>query len=112
MITRTVIEIQLWTLVLNRMTAPKIEMATVIMASLDRQKLVDYYTECYLLQGYVDVINDVRWHKSFKRGSLLEWFNPVSSLTQLDTFGHGLHENWVRREELDRILAEGKIQII
>jgi len=69
--TRTVIEIKIWKVLLNRMTGRAEEVDIAVM-STDRQKIEDYYNS-----KKVDIYEDGRFNKNFKKGSLLEWFNDT-----------------------------------
>lgn len=68
------------------------------------QKLQDYYSSQLADEPYTDEPsmdsygNTHSWHKVFKKGSALEWFNPASSLDPAQTyeciFG-GVFSDWV-----------------
>lgn len=51
---------------------------------------------------YSDQIGDRTYHKSFKRGSDLENYNPPTSLilNELDYYNHGIHDQWVLEDSL------------
>lgn len=69
----------------------------------DLEKLKIYYNSQLAENPYKD---EDRWHKVFKKGSLLEWYNPLSPINQSDgdifkpvswhdaAFG-GVTEHWV-----------------
>lgn len=73
----------------------------------DIEKLKTYYNSQLAEQPYSDEDNyGYKWHKVFKKGSLLEWYNPLSPVNQHNgdefkivswhdaAFG-GVTENWV-----------------
>jgi hypothetical protein len=102
--TRTIREIKVYKLVMNNMTFPKIEMCEIVAVSTDYQKLIDWYKSQLANEGW----RDGQWFKSFKKGSALEWYNPVSNL-DLDVyrpFNQGIQEEWITEETYQRIMAE------
>jgi hypothetical protein len=59
------------------------------------QKLLDWYNSLK-----VEQYQNGQFRKSFKKGSPLEWYNPVWTFDGVDPFGHGLSEDWVDMENL------------
>jgi hypothetical protein len=89
--TRTVTQVKIYKLVLNRMTSAKIEYGDIVLLSDDKERLISYY-ESQKCEPY----RDANWSKSFKQGSPLEWYNPVYNIPTIDEcFGHGIYEQWI-----------------
>lgn len=81
----------IYVLVLNDMRSSQIEIPAEVMRSTDRQRLVDL-----LESERVENYQDGPWHKVFRCGGPLEWFNPPSATGEdgVDVFGFGVQE-WV-----------------
>lgn len=96
---RTTKECQLFVLVLN--TFGRAEDGRVVAVSDDYNKLVNWYSQQIVDKPY----NDGGFHKVFKKGSPIEFNNPCGSLELNKTypFGHGIHDEWVKLEELDNV---------
>jgi hypothetical protein len=45
------------------------------------------------------------WHKTFKQGSHLEWFNPCSNFEEPDHYGHGIQWEWTTQEDIDAFMS-------
>jgi hypothetical protein len=39
----------------------------------------------------------------FRQGGPLEWYNPLWTIEGVDSFGHGLSEDWVDMENLQTL---------
>jgi hypothetical protein len=67
-----------------------------VFTSLDELK--NYYQEQIAEESYIDEIDGHKWHKVFKKGSRLEWFNGADTLEpqtyQQCSFG-GVNTQWV-----------------
>lgn len=77
------------------------EARSIVAISYDKQRLIDLI-ESNRVEQYVD---DDRWRKSFKKGSVLEWYNPFShsgDYVEFTTFWDvgGIQEEWVYEEKL------------
>ena len=98
--TRIIRQVRLYKLILNPMTG-RCESGSVVAISLDYCKLVAWYNSQKAPTEY----RDGGWNKTFKKGSRLEWFNPVSSLelNELGVFGHGIVDEWIPEGVFKRI---------
>lgn len=92
--TRTIKQVRIWKLILNDMRSPKIEYTKIAVIGYTAEEVMNYYKS-----NRCEYWKDGQWGKSFKQGSLLEWFNPED-----DVFGHigelngwrcGLIDEWV-----------------
>jgi hypothetical protein len=52
------------------------------------------------------------WNKVFAKGSPLEWFNPMleEATGTPDIYGHGIHDIWLREDEINQLIIEYHIQ--
>ncbi len=104
--TRQVTEIKIWKLVLNPMRS-NAENSMVMAISDDRDKLINYYNS-HLVEPYSDNgspsfechVDSHNWHKTFRKGSELEWLNPTD-LENVNSFGQGISFEWVNEGNLD-----------
>ncbi len=91
--TRTITEYKVYVLELAHMTGG-VDKAEPVAIFGDLQKLKDFYNSQVAEIPYVD---EDRWHKVFKKGSILEWFNPTDTLEvrsrHENAFG-GVFETW------------------
>ena len=87
---RVITQIKVYYLVMNSMTE-RTESANIALMSDDKEKLINYYT------NNLEYYQDGNWSKSFKKGSFLEWYNPLWNLEENNPsiFGHGLKSDWV-----------------
>jgi hypothetical protein len=86
---RTINQVKIWILNMNPMTG-RAEGITIAALAYHRESLVQFYNE-----EKVESYRDGQWGKSFKAGGRLEWFNPLYSLDDIDTFGCGIRFEWV-----------------
>lgn len=96
MITRNVEQVKVFKLILNPMT-DRAESGRIVAIAYDRDEMVAWYNS----QLADEVYQDGQWNKSFKKGSQLEWFNPVFELDEIDMFGHGIHWEWAEQRAID-----------
>ena len=72
-----------WVLYLNNMQSPKAEMQNVVSRANTREELVALLEReavpAYVEPGY-GPYGETKWHKSFRKGGPLEWFNPPDSI--------------------------------
>jgi hypothetical protein len=106
--TRTVTETLFYLLVLNNMTG-NTEGATLVAMSDDRERLVNWYNE----QMAPELVKEEgkpsfpshgeshTWHKTFKVGGPLEWYNPAD-LDKVNHYGHGIQEQWCQEENVNQ----------
>ena len=97
--TRQVTQIKLYTLLLNNMTYPKIEFRKIVAFSTEYDKLVEWYNNQKADTPY----REDGYYKVFKKGSPLEYFNPVDSLEpgNLNHFGQGIQEEWILEDRFE-----------
>lgn len=95
--TRTVMEGKIFYLVMNPVT-DRAETGRITVMSDSKERLIKYYED-----QFVPVYDDGNFRKVFKQGGPLEWYNPLWTLDGLDTFGHGLKEEWVQLNNLDTL---------
>ena len=104
--TRQVTEVKIYKLILNPMRG-NTENGSIVAIAYEKQKLIDWYnsllaTEVYAEEGSPSFEchgDSHKWHKAFKLGSELEWFNPCGSF-EPDHYGHGISEEWVMEQQL------------
>ena len=93
---RTIEEVRVYVLILN--TFGDAEEGEVVAISNDYNKLVSWYKDQFNPEGEY---RENGWIKTFRKGSLIEYNNPCSSLELNDTypFGHGIHDEWIPIEQ-------------
>ncbi len=91
--TRTITQVKAYKLLLNPMHA-RTETISLVAISYDRQELIDWY-ESLKVESYIEE----NWHKTFKKGSKLEWYNPFDH----SSYG-GIQEEWTTLEEIDKYI--------
>ena len=87
---------------MNPMTE-RTEAQKIAVVSCEKEKLIDFYNgeACDM---YTD---DNRWNKTFKKGGMLEWYNPLYSFDfETSMFGHGIKEDWAMLENLEYIKSK------
>lgn len=62
----------MWVLQLNDMRSPQVEIMTPICRSETKEALLNFLKQ----EGVEAYIDDDRWHKQYRKGGPLEWFNP------------------------------------
>lgn len=107
--TRQITQIKLWYLVLNPMTS-NTECGELVAHSYERDKLIDWYNNQFAEESYYTIgehyfpakgdfsanfSEGYKYYKVFKQGSILEWYNPIHSLEDIDSYGHGIRWEWV-----------------
>lgn len=96
-ITKT--EVQIFVLVLK--TFGRAEDVEIVAISDDYERLVKWYEDQLAEEPY----REDGWNKVFKKGSVIEYNNPCSSLelNNLDLYRCGIHEEWVDMDNIDNI---------
>ena len=109
--TRNITQVRVFVLVLNDMRFPKIEMGRIVAVSTSYEKLVELYNSNKAESQYSENVNDYNWNKTFKKDSVLEWYNPVYSLelNYNDEFGHGIHDEWLDMEKWEYCKSNNSI---
>ena len=98
--TRLVEQVKIYCLIMNPVT-DRAESGQISMMSFDKDRLLKAY-ESELVEGY----KDDYYHKVFKKGGPLEWFNPLWSVDGIDSFGHGLREEWIDSSNIDYVKSK------
>lgn len=107
--TRQVTEIKIYKLILNPMRG-NTENANMVAIAYEKQKLIDWYNSLIATEEYSEVGtpsfdchgDSHKWHKTFRQGSELEWYNPCYENFEPNHHGHGISEEWVMQEAIDR----------
>lgn len=95
--TRAQQEVKVYSLHLNPMTA-NFEKANMVAASFNREDLMKWY------EGLkVEPYQDERWHKTFKKGSKLEWYNPIEWSDHC-----GVDEQWVTMDAIKNYINQAR----
>jgi hypothetical protein len=121
--TRQITQVYMHTLILNPMTS-KAEGQQLFAVSFEKQALIDFYhnerdpkgTWTDDESGVEDYTGTAKgYHKTFRKGSKLEWANPVdgdlSIPIEQSSFGHGLSGEWISEEFAQKIAIEGHVAL-
>lgn len=113
---RTVTDVQLFVLYLNKVI-DHIEDMTAVAISTDYDKLVSWYNEQKAPEKYRDEEDHVRnmignpIYKTFKRGSLLEYYNPCPTTTLIEgrptQYYGGICSQWFPEDKARALLRAG-----
>jgi hypothetical protein len=95
--TRLVQQVKVYYFIMNPVT-DRAESGRIAMMSTSRQDLITAYEN-----QQVVTYDDNNYRKFFKQGGPLEWYNPVWTFEGVDTFGHGLSEDWVDIQNLEML---------
>ena len=97
--TRIEVQGRIFVLWMNPITGRR-EDNSPVAASSEYDRLV-----CWYESQKCEMYKDGWMNKQFKKGSKLEFFNPIGSteLNAGDWFHHGIYDEWVRLDELGRI---------
>lgn len=104
---RQITEYKVYRLILNPMRG-NTEDAITVAISYEKQKLINWYnsqlaTEVYVKEGLpsFEVHGDShRWHKTFREGSDLEWYNPCYDNFEPDRYHHGISSLWAQEQHI------------
>ena len=99
--TRTITEEKIYKLILNPMRG-NTETWNIVAIAYEKQKLIDWYNSLLAIEVYkengspsFECHGDSHiWHKTFREGSELEWYNPCPNFEQ-DYYWHGIGEEWI-----------------
>jgi hypothetical protein len=92
--TRTIEQVKIYRLLLNRMTG-RFEDTGMVAIAYDEIKLMEFYNE-ELVERY----KDEDWSKTFRQGGPLEWCNP------LDWSDYsGIFTEWTTQESIDNFMS-------
>lgn len=95
--TRTIEQVKIYKLLLNPMPA-NFEKVNMVAIAYDVEKLKEWY-ESLKVEPY----KDDNWHKVFKKGSKLEWNNPL----EYSDYG-GIEEEWTTQEAIDNFITNAQ----
>lgn len=104
--TRQITQVKIWVLTLNHMKHPKIEMMSNVAIAYDKQVLINWYEE-----QKCPTYKDGDYHKSFKKGSKLEWYNPMNSTQEENNYEEGLYSEWVSEDTVQSAIGTGIILV-
>jgi hypothetical protein len=114
--TRQVTQVLVWKLILNPMRA-NTEASVLVAWSDDKERLLSWYKE-QLVEPYTENGSPSfecqgeshNWHKYFRKGSELEWYNPMANDEgSVNYYGQGLQSEWVEAELLPTISNHNRI---
>lgn len=109
--TRQITQVKIYKLVLNPMRG-NTENASMVAIAYDKSRLLNWYEEQRATEAFVEVGSGSfechgdthNWHKTFKKDSPLEWFNPMDS-EQPNHYGHGIQEEWTTEEAIQHFMG-------
>lgn len=97
----------MWILLLNDMRDPKIEILKIIGRADTKEKL-EAFIGAEKVEPYTDPVlsheskTTRKWHKVFRRGGPLEWYNPPFSSRDNEHFLHaGTGDDWAEEARAD-----------
>lgn len=115
--TQTPNQVKIYKLVLNPMRA-NTEKGNLMALAYNKQSLIDYMKQELADKPYTDKGSPSfecqgdshNWHKTFKKGSKLEWYNPPRNIDDCngenDSFGHGIHWELTSEENIQNFIEE------
>lgn len=108
--TRTITQVRLYKLILNRMTAPDYEIGETVAVSTEYDKLVEWYKSQIAPEPW----RDGRWGKTFAKGTPLEWFNPVVNLglNDYNPYLFGIKDEWVHMDTYLYIIEHNRYTVV
>lgn len=95
---RQITQVKVYILVLNPMQDRNKAIHHQVAMATDKNKIIEWYNNEIAEEPYTD---NERWHKLFKKGSVLEWYNPA----QIESIGYsqeGIHEGWINFNDFER----------
>lgn len=81
-----------YALLLNDMRWPNIENIAVVRTADNMPELVGWYQAQLADKPYSDPGEPHSWGKAFKKGSELEWYNPVHDINRMNDYWGGIWE--------------------
>lgn len=99
--TRQITQVKIYFLILNMMR-DRMEGRSMVATAYSKEALCNWYQSLLVPEGYSDTESDSdyvkTYHKSFQKGSALEWYN-TTNLDVINDWGHGVFEEWVNQED-------------
>ena len=100
--TRQITQVYIYQLFMNLMR-DRMEACQILAISTDKQRLINWYNEQKTAEGWDDDFSEPgkTYRKKFKKGSRLEWFNPLDNdddFIGINRHGHGIQENWINED--------------
>ena len=94
--TRMIIQGKIYGLFMNPING-RLEETVPVAASSDYRKLVDWYNS-----QRCEMYRDDWMYKQFRKGSKLEYYNPISSfeVDHNDHWHHGIYSEWMQLNEI------------
>ena len=101
--TREVTEVRIFVLVLNAIY-DRCEDGAIVAFSDDYNRLVNWFIDQLADEPYRLEEENNRYLRRFKNDSPLRNYNPPYSLAlnETDHFNHGIHDEWIGLDNLDR----------
>lgn len=107
--TRQITEVKIYKLILNPMRG-NTENGSIVAIAYEKQKLIDWYNSKLAPEVLVEEGSPSfechgdshKWHKTFRAGSELEWYNPCYGNFEPNHYGHGISEQWATEEAVQR----------
>jgi hypothetical protein len=97
---RLVEQVKVYSLIMNPVT-DRAESSRIAVMSFDKNNLITFYNN-----QITDSYNDETYNKVFKKSGPLEWYNPLWTLDGLDSFGHGLREDWIDATNIEYVKSK------
>jgi hypothetical protein len=92
------------------------EQSAARIVTVDKQKLLDRIKELevpdYKDEGQSEFENNHTFHKCYKKGSVLEWYNKIDVTKPPDYYGQGVSEDWVPAAEFENIKIDPSWEFI
>ena len=97
--TKQVTIARIYLLVMNSVYS-NAEYGTIVAVAFSYDKLYNFYLEQLEKEPYRD-----DYYRNFKKDGPLYNYNPLPSLAlnELDSFNHGIRDQWIDVEEIDRV---------
>lgn len=80
----------MFVLLLNDMRSAKVEMVAPVARSESRDELM-----AFMSRHTVEPYRDGRWYKTFRQGSILEWFNTMDCFGRIEDMG--TENDWIEQ---------------
>lgn len=95
--TRTVTQIKIWKLIMHAKNRNEFDLVAI---SADKNLINEWYNSQYCEQYTEHVDGLGEYTKNFKKGTPLEWYEPVYLETEVMDYEYGVSSEWVNDFEL------------